>query len=714
MGALFDHHVRLTAGLTYDRDAYGRGPGVDPDLICHGLEPVTALEAEGIGRVNDLDVELLHHKLTAIVEEARDVYMALSITESVITGDMNCGLFTASGDPVAVATGIYFHTMLNNAQLKYVNKYYRPNPTVGLRDGDIYFFNDETAGGVHAFDMFTAAPVFFGEELVGWVSCGGHQGDSGSPTPGGFNSKARSRYEEGLHIQMMRIGSDWLLNQDVLDMMTGSVRNPFVFAADLRSRVATLKLIRDRLMREVERRGVHMVVGGMRRILMRAEIEARARIAELNDGIFRAVMFNDDDLGGALGLTRIPVTMIKEGDGLTILVQGVSPENKVGPMHGTWHLVRAASAVYLFSYFYRGLKPNAGLLQPIRYLVEGPSIANSSYDVAHGMGTSIAACVVNGAHVLGSKLLFDSAYREAVQAPHSRNQNVFVFSGENRRGYMAANFSGATNAAGQGARFDSDGESAIGFFWGPFTDSGETEETDTRLPHFVLDRRIDRNYHGYGRYRGGAPLVEVSTACGHLGCVLSSWGSADKLSHNPGLMGGYYGPPNPRIIIKRSDFFARIAEGEDVDLSYYALLTEQKLAGTYRIEPSGQRAEKFEEGDLMIFSMGGGGGYGDVLEREPEAVVRDLRDGMITEAVARDIYRVLIDPETGLVDRAATERARAALRRERRRKGKPFDAFMRAWSKRKPPDEVVRYYGAWPEPRSPGYSKPFWGLHATG
>jgi len=561
MGTLFDKHARLFEGLIYETDAYGRRPGCDPELISHGLEPVTEIERRGMAQLSNIDAELLTHKLTAIVEEARDVYMALSITESVITGDMNCALFTASGDPVAVATGIYFHTLLNNAQIKYVNQYYRNDPTVGLADGDIYFFNDELGGGVHAFDMFTAMPVFWEGELVAWATCGGHQGDSGSPTPGGFNAKARTRYEEGIHVPMMRIGERFRLRQDILDFLAGSVRNPFVFAADLKSRVATLDLLHKRLLREIERRGVEPVVGGMRRILIKSEESARARLRELNDGVFRAVMFNDDELGGELGLTRIPVTLYKEGDAMTVLVQGVSPENGLGPMHATWHLVRAATAVYLFSYFFRGLAPNAGLLQPIRYLVEGPSIANSSDELAHGMGTSISACVVNGLHVLGSKLLYSSPHREAVQAPHSRNIMLMIFAGENRLGYQTANFTGSANASGQGGRLDGDGESAVGFYWGPFTDAGETEDTDARLPHFVLARRLEKNYHGFGKYRGGTPLVEIST-CGHLGCFMSSWGSADKISHNPGLMGGYSGPPNPRVVIKGTDLFERIRRGE--------------------------------------------------------------------------------------------------------------------------------------------------------
>ena len=711
MGHLFDTHAHLFDGLSYRTDAYDRQPGIDPELISHGLEPVTGLERDGMARLSEIDCELLIHKLTAIVEEARDVYMALSITESVITGDMNCGIFTASGDPVAVGTGIYFHTMLNNAQLKYVNAYYKSDRTVGLRDGDIYFFNDETAGGVHTFDMFTAMPVFAQGEHIAWVSCGGHQGDTGSPVPGGFNAKAKTRYEEGFHVQMMRIGSDFRLNQDVLDMLAGHVRNSFVFAADLKSRVATLVLLRNRLLREVERRSLEELVGGMRVVLARAEQTARNRIRQLNDGIFRSVMFNDDDMGGRLGLTRIPVTIYKEGDELTFLIQGVSPENNLGPMHSTWHLVRAATAVYLFSYFYRGIAPNAGLLEPINYLVEGPSIANASYGAAHGMGTSIAACVVNGAHVLGSKILFDSAYRDGVQAPHSRNQSVFVYAGENRLGYMAANFTGTANASGQGGRFDGDGESAVGFFWGPFTDAGEIEEMDTRLPHFVLSRKIDKNYHGYGKYRGGAPLVEVATACGHMGCILSSWGSADKLSHNPGLMGGYCGPPNPRVIIKNSDIFERVAKGEDIELSEIDLIATQSLAGTYRVEPSGQTAEHFEEGDLMMFSMGGGGGFGDVIERDPGRVADDLRDGLITDRVASKVYGAVIDAASGEIDEAATGRRRRAMCKERLAQGKTFDEFVKTWRTKKPPDWVIAHYGHWPDPRRPGYDKPFWGLY---
>lgn len=55
---------------------------------------------------------------------------------------------------------------------------------------------------------------------------------------------------------------------------------------------------------------------------------------------------------------------------------------------------------------------------------------------------------------------------------------------------------------------------------------------------------------------------------------------------------------------------------------------------------------------------GGGGGYGNALERPPEEVIDDIVDGFLTvEAAARD-YGVVVDPRTLKVDEAKTRQAR--------------------------------------------------------
>jgi N-methylhydantoinase B/oxoprolinase/acetone carboxylase alpha subunit len=244
------------------------------------------------------------------------------------------------------------------------------------------------------------------------------------------------------------------------------------------------------------------------------------------------------------------------------------------------------------------------------------------------------------------------------------------------------------------------------------TDAGETEECDTRLPPITLARRIDKDFHGFGKHRGGSPLVEIAIAPPQRGCLLTSWGSADRMSHNPGLFGGYAAPPNPRFVITGTNVLGLLANTDPaLELTQYDLARNEPVRGTYRYEASSQATEAFQPGDLFVYSIGGGGGYGDVLEREPVAVIEDLRANVISPEVARDVYRVVYDPASLEVDEQATAEARQQARAERRQRGKPFGEFVAEWQTRRPSDEKLKYYGHWPEPRVEGYSNPFWGQY---
>jgi acetophenone carboxylase len=710
MGRLRDS-VRLHEGLVYDRHPYGVAPGRDPELLIRGLAPASPLQAEGMAAMSDVDLHVFRHKMESVVEEAREVYTALSISEGVIVGDLNTSVLTAEGDPAVVATGIYFHSLLNYAPIRYILKYYREDPTVGLSEGDIYFFNDPNCGGVHTFDMFVCTPIFVGDELIAWAQVGSHQGEVGSNSPGGFSPKATTRWEEGLHVPALRIGENWELRRDIFDFMLNSVRNPFVFASDLKARVATCRRISARVVREAERRDPARVAGGLRKILDAGASQARARLGALNDGIYRGVMFNDT-VGLEPGLVRVPTTAIKEGEQLTMLVQGVSPENRRGPMHATWHLVRAAMGVYLFTYLFRGLPPNIGLFEPIEVLVEGPSVANATEEVAKGEGGGIAALNTQNLHVIGSKMLFDSDYSDAVCAPFSRNVLVNIYAGTNSFGYRVANVTPAANAGGQGARFDLDGEHACGFYWASVTDTGEAEEIDARLPPMTLARRIDKDFHGYGKFRGGSPMVEISMAPPECGCSMTSWGSADRLSHNPGIFGGYSAPPNPRFVIRNTNMPELMAGSDErTELSQYGLVNERQVSGDYEIGASSQATDQFGPGDVFVYSIGGGGGYGDVLERSPESVADDVHSMILTSQTAHDVYGVVLDELGQTVDLEATQLRRAEIRAERRALGRTFTEFVAEWSAKRPSDDKLKFYGHWPEPRLESYNKPFWGLY---
>ena len=67
--------------------------------------------------------------------------------------------------------------------------------------------------------------------------------------------------------------------------------------------------------------------------------------------------------------------------------------------------------------------------------------------------------------------------------------------------------------------------------------------------------------------------------------------------------------------------------------------------------------------DVLYMRMSSGGGYGDPLDREPERVLTDIENGIVSQQEAREIYGVVLAGET--LDPGATDVLRANLRRER-------------------------------------------------
>ncbi len=62
-------------------------------------------------------------------------------------------------------------------------------------------------------------------------------------------------------------------------------------------------------------------------------------------------------------------------------------------------------------------------------------------------------------------------------------------------------------------------------------------------------------------------------------------------------------------------------------------------------------------GDVIELREMGGPGFGDPMARDPERVARDVRDGYLSTAKARDTYGVALNAD-GTVDQAATNKLR--------------------------------------------------------
>jgi N-methylhydantoinase B len=82
--------------------------------------------------------------------------------------------------------------------------------------------------------------------------------------------------------------------------------------------------------------------------------------------------------------------------------------------------------------------------------------------------------------------------------------------------------------------------------------------------------------------------------------------------------------------------------------------------GTEDEEVTGMYYASMGTNEVLSNNSGGGGGWGDPYERDPQKVLADVRSDYVSIESAREDYGVVIDPDALAVDEAATQQLRAA------------------------------------------------------
>jgi N-methylhydantoinase B len=159
--------------------------------------------------------------------------------------------------------------------------------------------------------------------------------------------------------------------------------------------------------------------------------------------------------------------------------------------------------------------------------------------------------------------------------------------------------------------------------------------TEAEQPIQLLAYEFVPDKAGAGKYRGGVPFRRDYRFLEDEGVLQVR---SDRRTHRPfGLYGGSPGQPSENYLNP---------DGENRELPGKFTMTIGK-------------------GDVFRHVLAGAGGWGDPLERDPDAVVKDVRNELLSLAKAEADYGLVIDPATRTVDRAATERRRAEIRAQR-------------------------------------------------
>jgi N-methylhydantoinase B/oxoprolinase/acetone carboxylase alpha subunit len=670
---------------------------VDPEILerVHPEEP-TDLEREWVDRIGVDEFSVYLMKLELICEEAKQNMIMTGLSPAIQGMDCGVGVYTASGDLVAASVGTYLHICSGQVPIKYILKHYKDDPSVGIHEGDVFFCNDVLYGGFHNQDMLNIVPVFHDGQLVAWVVAAAHEPETGATEPAGYVPYARSRYEEGVKAPPVRVGSNYRIEGDFFDFFCNMLRDK-VTPHDLKAKASCCFKMAERLLEIVEEKGVGFFVGLMRKSLEAVYEAGKQRIASLNDGTYRHVIFFDLQ-GREEALGCVHIALIKKGDTLTVDLLGSSPPT-MSFLNAKPHVVRGLLAGLLMQYLFADFPVSTGLLAPFRFQVPPGTIVNAPDDRAMSGSMRIVAPVVNGVMVCLAKLTFDSEFRERVTSPPAMSGvGLAAGGGVDQYGGIVIGAYGTIiiNGCGGPATPFADGMDAGQFWFSGFADCLDVEHGEVQTPVLHLFRNIMMDQGGAGKYRGGASVCQgyvFQNAKGPSRLIFNT--STSRVPHTPGLMGGYAGGLNPFLEIKSTDWQPLFeAASEDIPCSYHELASSPHVG--YRATQFVSE-DFFMNGDGVANASGSSGGYGDVLERAPEIVMEDVRKQVTSVWAARNVYHVAFDEETLEVDRTGTEDLRARERERRKKQGKPYDEFMKEWIERKPRDEIIRSYGPWPE-----------------
>jgi acetophenone carboxylase len=202
---------------------------------------------------------------------------------------------------------------------------------------------------------------------------------------------------------------------------------------------------------------------------------------------------------------------------------------------------------------------------------------------------------------------------------------------------------------------------------------------------------------GAGKHRGGVGTAQLWVT--HHVPMLFEMAIADNsvIQTPQPLFGGYAQPTVPGIVLDGINVSEALASADAGTLTLEALL-EGRFGGTVVSQPYGSAVHPVMGGQSVIVGLSTGGtGYGDPLDRDPAAVELDVTKNLVSAEVARTVYGVVIDERTGRVDAEKTDDERLRQLAARKARGVPYEEFEAAWSQRKPPEEILGFFGSWPD-----------------
>lgn len=674
--------------------------GPDFELLAdHHLQPRTAREEALLSaEVDDHALDRVRMIVQSTLDEEFEIIEKMIVSPAASAGDMTVTIFTGAGDlSMGSLRGVVGFCAAASYPIRYVLKHFAGHPNVGLKEGDCWLSNDPFYGGVHSPDQSLALPVYVDGELVAWVSVGLHEGENGAREPGGMGAGIESPFEEGVRLPPVRCAENRRIRTDFQNFLQNQSRDPRLVGADLQVRLAAAVRIEQRLHAICEEVGADALVAALRQNVEYVSEEVHRRVRELPEGTIRSQIFLDTTMREDALLRFYCEVSVRDGK-IHVDFSGSSPQIQNRPINAPITSMKIGAMMGLLSFVWPDLPRTLAVLDCVEMTAPPRTVTNATPDVPTCLNMQVLFKTITLIHMSLLKLGFGLPQPYAIPTAPWFNQPVtFMYGGVTQHHEIVGNVCAELNGMSGGAHHDSDGEDSVTTNFAAKVDMGETEAAEESFPFVqLISRRLVPDNCGFGRHRGGAGFA-FSVA--NRFSDMWGFGAVAGGSHFPtvpGMFGGYAVPVYPIGKIRGVDVFDTLDQpGAEVDAAFIDLMNDRPFPGAeYSTGPAAMPFTLMAKGEMLIQAQGGGGGWGDALEREPAAVMQDLADGIISHRTAREIYHVVYDEQRLLVDEQATADARLAVRQERLAESLPYDEFVAGWTTDSPPDDVL-YFGAW-------------------
>jgi len=514
--------------------------------------------------------------------------------------DYVTGLYDAEGRMLEQTENLPILAFSLAPVCKYILKYFGDD----IHPGDVIFHNDVFSLGNQNNDVAVYTPVFHEGRLVAWTAVKGHQADIGGAVRGGYNPNAVEVWQEALRIPPVKVYEKGRLRKDVWDLIFANIRLDIV-KHDMKAEIGACKVGERRVLELIRKYGLASFEAHKQALFEATRRMMEAEIAKIPNGRYsgEGYVYYDGRHEGTKFTIRVDIDVL---DRSIRFDYSRTDAQTNGFVNGTFTSSASATILTLLQMVNPDIPHNEGMVEPVEIVIPEGTILNAAYPKATTFGNHLCPPNADAIQRALAPVMPDRVTAGWNNLLCSLTTGVDP---EKKEQYVDIGFMGLKG--GSGAMRGTDGYDHIGMIdaSGGVLDQ-DYEMFEQQTPHRLVRHEYITDSAGAGQWRGGLG-VETIFEIGSDDTQLVTFGDGD-FEPAFGLFGGGEGTLN-FIRLKYPD-------GREVTPRNKDLLTGVPRGTVYH-----QQA-------------GGGGGYGDPRKRDRALVRKEVRNGVVSDRTAREIY----------------------------------------------------------------------------